>query len=51
MVMTWQAMGSPSGFRPLSPGYVWKPYEGEVYKPLIASSELKNKLKQLLIVG
>lgn len=49
--MTWQAMGSPSGFRPFSPGYVWKPYEGEVYKPLIASSELKNKLKQLLIVG
>ncbi|HAG82123.1 MAG TPA: hypothetical protein DCL61_13390 [Cyanobacteria bacterium UBA12227] len=47
----WQAIGSPSGFRPFSLGYVWKPYEGEVYKPLMVSSDLKNKLNELLSVG
>lgn len=47
----WQAGGSSSEFRPFSSGYVWKPYEGEVYKPLMASSELKRKLSELLIVG
>ncbi|MEO0536541.1 MAG: hypothetical protein AAF215_22015 [Cyanobacteria bacterium P01_A01_bin.123] len=33
----WQAMNSPSTFRPFSTGYVWQPYEGEVYKPLVVS--------------
>lgn len=47
----WQAIGSSAGFRSFSPGYVWKPYEGEVYKPLMASSDLKNKLNELLITG
>jgi hypothetical protein len=47
----WQAIGSSSLFRPFSLGYVWKPYEGEVYRPLIASPELKNKLDELLSVG
>ncbi len=47
----WQAAGSSPGFRPFSLGYVWKPYEGEVYKPLMASSDLKSKLSELLIVG
>ena len=47
----WEAIGSSPGFRPFSPGYVWKPYEGEVYKPLMASLELKSKLNELLIVG
>lgn len=47
----WEAMGSSPGFRPFSPGYVWKPYEGEVYKPLMASSDLRSKLNELLIVG
>ena len=47
----WEAIGSSSGFRPFSPGYVWKPYEGEVYKPLMTSLELKSKLNELLIVG
>jgi hypothetical protein len=47
----WQAVGSSQSFRPFSPGYVWKHYEGEVYKPLMASSDLKNKLNELLIVG
>ncbi|GAX42427.1 hypothetical protein NIES4075_34280 [Tolypothrix sp. NIES-4075] len=49
--MVWQMIGLPQTFRPFSPGYVWKPYEGEVYKPLMASSELKRKLNELLIVG
>lgn len=47
----WQAMGSSPGFRRFSPGYVWKPYEGEVYKPLMVSSDLKSKLNALLMVG
>ena len=46
----WQAVNLPSVFRPFSLGYVWKPYEGEVYKPLMASSDLKNKLNELLIM-
>ena len=46
----WQALGSSPVFRPFTIGYVWKPYEGEVYKPLIASSDLKSKLNELLIV-
>ncbi len=47
----WQLIGSPQGFRPFSLGYVWRPYEGEVYKPLVVSSDLKNKFKELLILG
>ena len=46
----WQTVGSPPVFRAFSPGYVWQPYEGEVYKPLMVSSDLKNKLNDLLIV-
>lgn len=44
----WQAIGSSPTFRPFSLGYVWKPYEGEVYKPLMTSSDLKDKLNELL---
>jgi len=47
----WQATGASSVFRSFSLGYVWKPYEGEVYRPLIASPDLKNKLDELLRVG
>ena len=47
----WEAIGSSPGFRRFSSGYVWKPYEGEVYKPLMASSDLRSKLNELLIVG
>jgi hypothetical protein len=46
----WQTLGSSLVFRPFSLGYVWKPYEGEVYKPLIASLDLKNMLNELLIL-
>jgi hypothetical protein len=38
-------------FRSFSPSYVWQPYEGEVYNPLMASPELKNKLNELLAVS
>ena len=47
----WQATGASSVFRSFSLGYVWKPYEGEVYRPLLASPDLKNKLDELLRVG
>jgi len=35
-------------FRLFSSGYVWQPYEGEVYNPLMVSPDLKNKLDELL---
>ena len=47
----WQATGSSPAFRPFSPGYVWKPYEGEAYKPLMTSPDLKSKLNELLTVA
>jgi len=47
----WQAMGTPKVFRPFTSEYFWKPYEGEVYKPLMTSTDLKNKLNELLIVS
>ena len=37
-------------FRSFSPGYVWQPYAGEVYNPLMSSLSLKNKLNELLAV-
>ncbi len=40
-----------STFRSFCPGYVWQPYEGEVYNPLMASPDLKNKLNELLTVS
>ncbi len=47
----WQAMGTPKVFRPFTSEYLWKPYEGEAYKPLMASPDLKSKLDELLIVS
>lgn len=38
-------------FRPFSPSYVWQPYSGEVYNPLMASPDLKSKLNELLAVS
>ena len=46
----WQRIGASTAFRPFSSGYVWKPYEGEVYKPLLVSSDLKKKLNELLVL-
>jgi hypothetical protein len=46
----WRSLGASPLFRPFSPGYVWLPYEGEVYKPLTVSPDLKDKLNQLLIL-
>jgi hypothetical protein len=39
------------GFRPFSSNYIWQLYEGEVYNPLVASPDLKNKLNELLAVS
>ena len=44
-----EIFGASASFRPFSPGYVWYPYEGEVYKPLTVSADLKNKLNELLV--
>lgn len=46
-----QLVGSPPDFRLFSSGYLWKPYQGEVYQPLMVSPDLKNKLNELLSVG
>jgi hypothetical protein len=46
----WRSLGASTLFRPFSSGYVWQPYEGEIYKPLMVSPDLKNKLKELLIL-
>jgi len=46
----WRSLGASTLFRPFSSGYVWHPYEGEVYKPLMVSPDLKNKLKELLVL-
>jgi hypothetical protein len=40
-----------SAFRPFSSNYVWQPYAGEVYNPLMASPNLKNQLNELLAVS
>ncbi|NER33964.1 MAG: hypothetical protein F6J93_07945 [Oscillatoria sp. SIO1A7] len=44
----WQLMDSPVGFRSFAPSYLWKPYEGEAYKPLMNSSALREKINSLL---
>lgn len=46
-----QGFSDVSDFRPFSPGYIWQPYAGEIYNPLMTSTELKSKLNALLIVG
>ncbi|MDX2256318.1 MAG: hypothetical protein NW214_12450 [Pseudanabaenaceae cyanobacterium bins.39] len=44
-------LGVLSMFQPFSPNYVWQPYAGEVYNPLMSSPNLKNKLNELLAVS
>lgn len=44
-------LGLSSAFRAFSPSYVWQPYAGEIYNPLMASPNLKNKLNELLAVS
>jgi hypothetical protein len=46
----WRSLGASTLFQPFSAGYVWQPYEGEVYKPLMVSPDLKNKLSELLVL-
>jgi hypothetical protein len=47
----WQLLGSSPTLRIFSTGYFWKPYEGEVYKPLLTSFALKNKMSELLMAA
>jgi hypothetical protein len=44
-------LGIFPAFRSFSPSYVWQPYAGEVYNPLMTSPNLKNKLNELLAVS
>ncbi|MBD2593797.1 hypothetical protein H6G74_05570 [Nostoc spongiaeforme FACHB-130] len=37
-------------FRQFSSGYIWQPYQGEIYNPLMVSPELKTKLDELLVI-
>lgn len=46
----WRSLRDSTSFRPFSPGYVWQPYEGEVYKPLMVSPDLKDKLNELIVL-
>ena len=46
-----QQAGELSAFRPFGSSYVWQPYEGEIYNPLIASPQLKSKLNELIAVN
>jgi hypothetical protein len=46
----WRSFGASDLFRPFSLGYVWHPYEGEVYKPLTVSPALKDRLNELLVL-
>lgn len=46
-----QELGILPLLRPFSPNYVWQPYAGEVYNPLMASPNLKSKLNELLAVS
>jgi hypothetical protein len=43
------AVADRSAFRPFSPGYLWVPYEGEVYRPLMVSPTLKQQMHDLLV--
>jgi hypothetical protein len=45
---TWQKLASKSDMIPFKLGYVWYPYEGEAYKPLMTSSVLKEQMNRLL---
>jgi hypothetical protein len=38
-----------TNLRPFCPGYVWLPYEGEVYRPLLVSPVLKQQMSDLLV--
>jgi hypothetical protein len=46
----WRSLGASTIFQPFSPGYIWHPYAGEIYKPLTVSPDLKDKLNELLVL-
>jgi hypothetical protein len=39
------------GFLSFGSDYVWQPYAGEIYNPLMVSPQLKNKLDELIAIG
>jgi hypothetical protein len=43
-----QGLNLPPAFRSFSVNYIWQPYAGEIYNPLMASPNLKTKLNELL---
>jgi hypothetical protein len=44
-------LGIMPAFRSFSSSHVWQPYAGEIYNPLMASPNLKEKLNELLSVS
>jgi hypothetical protein len=44
----WEKLTSRPNTTPFKSGYAWIPYEGEVYKPLMTSSILKEQMNRLL---
>lgn len=46
-----ERVGESSAFRSFSRGYIWQPYAGEIYNPLISSPQLKDKLNELPVVS
>lgn len=46
-----QEWGSSATFYPFRSGYLWQPYEGEIYRPLTVSPDLKAKLNELMVLA
>lgn len=46
--MVWHDIGCPVGFTSFAPGYLWTPYQGEVYSPLEVSPQLTKLFYELL---
>ncbi|MFB8788169.1 MAG: hypothetical protein U7123_04820 [Potamolinea sp.] len=44
----WHHIGRPVGFSNFKENYLWKPYQGEVYSPLEASTQLREQFYELL---
>ncbi|MEW5861387.1 MAG: hypothetical protein AB1861_29085 [Cyanobacteriota bacterium] len=44
----WNHIGRPVDFNYFKEGYLWKPYQGEVYSPLEVSTQLRQQLHNLL---
>ena len=44
----YQSLSSPPILKRFSQGYVWQPYQGEIYEPLTVSAKLKQQMDRLL---